>query len=143
MKQNLSWACRIVADFVLPRHAIRPLGRAKARNAFIRFTAFVLLSAPLLAKALDFSDCTVGEIVVAGDQNAHVQLSCAVSNAPACAVAPTYVGFDKSTAAGKQYLALFMLAQATGGKVAGLVDHASCPAWQGNVAYLSHLRVSK
>jgi hypothetical protein len=105
----------------------------------------VLMAPPSAsAAAFDFSDCTVIEIVAAGDQNAHVQLSCYVSNAPACAATgATYVGFDKSTTSGKEYLALFMMAQAIGGKVAGYVDHAACSPWQGNVAYLNHLRVSR
>jgi hypothetical protein len=143
MKRTFCWSRRVAANSATPRDSSQPWGRARAGSPSMVFAAFALLIAPSLAKALDFSGCTVGEIVVAGDQNAHVQLSCAVSNAPPCAVGVTYVGFDKSTAAGKQYLALFVLAQATGGKVAGFVDHASCPPWQGNVTYLTHLRVSK
>ena len=101
------------------------------------------LSSSALAQGFDFSACMVNEIVVSGDQNAHVQLSCNVSNGPACAAASNYVGFDKSTTAGKQYLALFMMAQSTGAKVTGMVDHAACSPWQGNVAYLTHLRVNR
>jgi len=107
-------------------------------------TTSIVLSTFFVApvSASDFSACEVVEIVVAGEQNAHVQLSCSVSNRPPCAVAQSYVAFDKSTAAGKQYLALFMSAQAMNAKVEGFVDQA-CPAWQSNVALLSHLRVKK
>jgi hypothetical protein len=95
------------------------------------------------AYALDFSGCSVIEIVAEGDQNGHVQLSCNVANAPACAVASNFVGFDKSTAAGKQYMALFVSAQAMGAKVSGDINHSTCPAWQNNVPTLVHLRVSR
>jgi hypothetical protein len=104
---------------------------------------FAAVIAPAPALAYDFTDCTVGEIVSAGDQNAHVQLGCYVTNVPACATGANYVGFDKSTTAGKQYLALFMMVQETGGKVTGYVDHAVCSPWQGNVPYLNHLRVAR
>lgn len=92
--------------------------------------------------AYDFSGCEVAEIVLVGEQNAHVQLSCEVKNLPPCAVAKTFVAFDKSTDAGKQYLALFMSAQAMSGKVTGTVFQ-TCSTWQTNVALLGHLRVKK
>ena len=106
-------------------------------------TVALVVATTGVAYASDFVGCDVVEIVAVGDQNAHVQLSCAVSNAPACAVANTYVGFDKSTAAGKQYLAMFMFAQATNAKVEGLVDHTQCPVWQSNVSLLVMLRVKR
>jgi hypothetical protein len=106
-------------------------------------SAVLMAPASASAAAFDFSDCTVIEIVAAGDQNAHVQLSCYVTNAPACATSANFVSFDKSTTAGKEYLSLFMMAQAMGGKVTGYVDHASCPPWLGNVPYLNHLRVTR
>lgn len=107
------------------------------------FAAALCVVGCSVALASDFAGCDVVEIVTAGDQNGHVQLSCLVSNVPACAVAANYVGFDKSTPAGKQYLAMFMFAQATNAKVEGSVDRAQCPAWQSNVPLLVHLRVKR
>jgi hypothetical protein len=95
------------------------------------------------AVAFDFENCHVVEIVVHGDQNAHVQLDCTVNNAPACATANTYFGFDKSTPAGKQLLAMVMTAQASGASLTGLVDPNVCSPFQGNVALLIHLRVRR
>lgn len=95
------------------------------------------------ASASDFAGCDVVRIVATGDQNAHVQLSCIVANIPPCASASQFVAFDKSTTAGKQYLALFMSAQAMNAKVEGYVDHASCAPWQGNVVLLTYLSVTK
>jgi hypothetical protein len=95
------------------------------------------------AEAFDFNGCEITEIVLAGDQNAHVGLNCTISNIPACAVSSNYFGFDKTTLAGKQYLAMLMSAQAMGSKITGIVDHSICPVFQGNVALLNHLRVAK
>jgi len=95
------------------------------------------------AEAFDFNTCAVVEIVITGDQNAHVQLDCAINNVPPCATANTYFAFDKSTPAGNQYLAMVMAAQAMNAKLTGDVDHSSCPPFQGNVAYLMHLRMLK
>ena len=101
-----------------------------------------LLTAP--AYAADFNACSVVQIVVVGDQNAHVQISCPVpiSNVPACASVPSFIGFDKSTPAGKQYLSLLTYAHAIGGKVGGYVNPNSCSPWQTNVAWLTALIVS-
>ena len=73
------------------------------------------------AVAFDFTECHIGEIVLDGDQNAHVQLDCLINNAPACATANMYFGFDRSTPTGKQYLAMVMTAQASGARVTGQV----------------------
>lgn len=101
------------------------------------------LSAPLTALATDFTDCEVLEIVAAGDQNGHVGLSCLVSNRPACAVAGTWVGFDKSTVAGKHYLAVFLTAQAMNARVSGWIDRSVCSPVQGNVALLAQVRMKR
>ena len=102
---------------------------------------FCLFTTP--AFAWDFTACNVVEIVITGEKNAHIQLNCVVVNAPACAAGSTFVGFDKSTTAGKQYLALFTTAFTMNMKVTGFVDHTSCPVWQPNVSMLTHLRVTK
>ncbi len=97
----------------------------------------------LPAFAGSFSACTVVAIIVVGDQNAHIQLNCpaAFVGPPVCSI-PGFVGFDKSTPAGKQYLSLFTYAQAVGGKVGGNIDATSCPPFQTNVALLTALVVS-
>lgn len=95
------------------------------------------------AVALDFTDCHIGEIVLDGDINAHVSLDCLINSAPACATANTYFGFDKSTPAGKQLLAMVMTAQASGARLTGIVDHYTCPTFQPNVTLLVHLRVAQ
>ena len=94
--------------------------------------------------AFDFSGCQVMEIVAADTYNAHVHLNCAIANRPTCAV-DTYFAFDKSTTAGKQYLAMVMSAQALGAYLTGNVvhDEGSCPGWQSNVALLNHLRLTR
>lgn len=97
--------------------------------------------APAMA-ALNFSGCEVLEIVIADTQNAHVRLSCTPSNLPPCAGNNPWVAFDKSTPEGKQYLALLTMAYATNAKVAGVIA-PSCPAFQSNVAWLIHLRVTR
>lgn len=90
-----------------------------------------------------FSACTVIAVIVQGDQNGYIQIACPapMTALPACASAPAYVGFDKSTPAGKQYLALFTYAQAVGAKISGNIDATSCSPWQGNVALLTTLIV--
>lgn len=93
------------------------------------------------AQAFAFDNCAVGEIVFAGEFNAHVQLSCEVAGRPACATAGAYVGFDKSTAAGNHWLAAFMPAQARGSVVTGHVNVTVCSPHQGNVALLTYLRL--
>ena len=105
---------------------------------------FVLCSIlPLTVRAFDFNNCQVEEVVVAGVNNAHVRLSCTVEPRPACAVAGNYVGFDKSTAEGKQYLATMLTAFASNSKVTGFVNDGVCSTYQGNVALLEHLRLRK
>src|SRR5262245_8850201 len=74
--------------------------------------AFVcLLPCSTAFAAYDFTDCQVLEVVAAGDHNGHAFLDCTVSNAPACAI-PRYIGFDKATDSGKQFLAMLLSAQA-------------------------------
>ena len=103
-------------------------------------TFLLSVASAVPAFAYDFSGCQVIEIVIAGENNAHVQLDCAVTNAPACAVANRYLGFDKSTTGGKHYLTMLTLAHAMGGKIEGSVDHAVCSPFQGNVPLLNGLR---
>lgn len=107
------------------------------------FLASVLFFASLFANAqYHFSGCAVNEVVLAGVQNCHVQLSCNILSLPSCAVATSYFAFDKSTPHGKQLLATVLLAHATGGKLTGtILGH--CPTWQTNVAELNHLRLTK
>lgn len=96
--------------------------------------------------AFDFEACSVNEIVIAnGDINAHVQLTCKIENLPACATAKTYFAFDRSTESGKQRLAVITAAFAANMKLTGLINKGenTCPAWQTNVALLTHLRVKK
>lgn len=109
------------------------------KNLFIALALATLSAAP--AYAYDFSGCQVTEIVLAGENNAHVRLSCSAINTPACATAKNFIGFDKSTTGGKQYLAMLMMAHAMNGKVEGTVDHSVCAPHQGNVPLLAHLRV--
>lgn len=99
---------------------------------------FLLFGGAVYAE--DFTTCNVVEIVAAGDQNVHVQLSCYVANLPPCAGATNYIGFDATTPAGKHYFALLSMALAMNLRVTGSVDRASC-APQGNVALLQSLRV--
>jgi hypothetical protein len=108
-------------------------------------TAAIALSACFSAPAIagTFSACTVVSIIVIGDQNAHIQLNCpaAFVSPPACSL-PGYVGFDKSTPAGKQYLSLFTYAHAVGGKVGGNIDSTYCSPFQTNVALMTAMVVS-
>ena len=96
-------------------------------------------SAPCFAG--DFTGCAAEEIVVAGDQNGHVRLNCQIANLPACA-SQSWVAFDKSSVAGKQYLAMIVYAQSVGAKLEGNVAQ-TCSPFQGNVALLIHLRVTR
>lgn len=98
---------------------------------------------PSAARAqFHFNNCEVLEIVIAGNQNGHAQLSCTPSPLPPCAAGNPWVAFDKSTPDGRQYLAMLTLAQSTGARVSGYVA-TWCPAWQGNVVMLEHLRVRR
>lgn len=103
--------------------------------------ALVLLT-PAPALAQNFINCDVLEIVASGGVNGHANLSCVPAGLPPCAVGMPWVAFDRSTTDGKHYLAMFMMAQATGAKVSGWVN-PSCPAWQNNVALLAQLRVRR
>ncbi len=115
----------------------------KALLAALSITASAFVATPAFAQNFNFSNCDVVEIVSHGDQqNAHVQLSCNLSGAPACAVASNYVAFDNSTAEGKQWLAMFLMAQATNAKLSGFV-HGHCPAFQTNVAQLFQVRMRR
>jgi hypothetical protein len=106
-------------------------------------TGILCLSINAPSFSADFTECQVIEIVLAGEQNAHVLLNCPTQNAPTCASANNYVGFDKSTTAGKQYLALLIYAHANNAKVTGDIDKAICSPWQGNVPLLTHLRMKR
>ena len=112
----------------------------KAR--ILTFTACTLVAMNASA-APDFSGCDVLRVIATGEQNGHVHLSCQVSNLPACATANQFVAFDRSTTTGKHYMAMFMSAQAMGGKVEGNIDRASCAPWQSNVGVLTYLSVTK
>jgi hypothetical protein len=115
----------------------------KTLLATITMAASAFIATPAVAQNFNFSSCDVVEIVSQGDQqNAHVQLSCVISSPPACAAGNNYVAFDKSTSEGKQWLAMFLMAQATNAKVTGFV-HGYCPAFQTNVAQLAHLRLRR
>jgi hypothetical protein len=115
-------------------------GRMKLLNVSATF-ALACFSKPSWAS--DFTGCSVVKIIVDGDQNGFVQVSCptAIAGLPACATAPAYVGFDKSPPAGKQYLSLMPDAQATSTKVDGNINHTVCSVWQSNVALLTALVV--
>jgi len=105
---------------------------------------FALIFSCQAAFSFDFVGCQVVEVVVADVQNAHVHLNCAVANRPACAT-DSFFTFDKSTTAGKEYLAMAMSAQALGAYLTGNIvhDEGSCPTWQSNVALLNHLRMTR
>lgn len=109
------------------------------------FFLIFLLQFSVSVFASDFVNCEVVEIVVAGDQNGHVNLNCPVPivGAPACATAGSYVGFDKSTIDGKHFLALATMALAMNFKLEGTVDRSVCSPYQGNVALLKALRVRR
>jgi hypothetical protein len=98
---------------------------------------------PISAAASDFSNCQVVEIVAIGEQNGHVQLSCTVSSVQLVQQLITFVGFDKSTSAGKQYFAMFLAALATNAKIEGSIDRMSCSPSQGNVPLLTQLRMKR
>lgn len=131
-----------------PRSGLR-LARSSASNTLTNFGrafgSLLLAGTCGTAAAYDFSACQVMEVVLADAQNAHVQLSCSISNRPTCASTSAYFTFDKSTTAGKQYLALILSAQAQSANLTGNVSHdeGSCPAWQSNVALLVHLRMTR
>ncbi len=96
-----------------------------------------------LSYAHDFTGCKVIEIIASGEKNGHIQLNCTVNPRPNNCVAGNYVGFDKSTTEGKQYLSMALTAFARNAKVTGDVDSTSCSPYQGNVPWLKHLRLSK
>ncbi|WP_413701172.1 hypothetical protein ACLKMH_05525 [Psychromonas sp. KJ10-10] len=102
-----------------------------------------LICLPIISNAMDFDNCKVIEIVTEGKNNANIRLNCLVTNGPAYANAGDYVGFDKSTDAGKQYMSVFLTAFASSASVAGLVNDTYCSLYQGNVALIEHLRMTK
>lgn len=102
----------------------------------------LLLLAPTPALAQHFINCDVLEIVAGSGGNGHAILSCVPASLPACAGGNAAVAFDRNTTDGKNYLAMFMMAQGTGAKVTGWIS-ASCPAWQPNIALLAQLRVQR
>lgn len=106
-------------------------------------SAFLCVATQAVHAQMHFNNCDIVEIVVGQDPyNAHIQLSCVPSPQPPCAMGNPFVAFDKSTAAGRQFLALFIMAQASGRKVSGFVD-SSCASFQTNVALLTQLRVQR
>lgn len=109
---------------------------------FIFGILILLVSSIVHSSEFDFQSCKVIEVVIAGDKNAHVQMDCSVSIRPACAVSYTYFGFDNSTEKGKQYLSVILTAFASGSLVTGFVDDNQCMATQGNVALLTHIRMT-
>ena len=112
-------------------------------NTLLKFASVSLLGFSGSLFAHDFDSCKIVEVVAAGAQNGHIQLDCVVKNAPACAGAPSFVGFDKSTEEGKQYLSIALAAFATNANVSGNVDKNACSPHQGNVPLLQHLRLKK
>jgi hypothetical protein len=116
--------------------------RVSSRRWIRLLVPLAFLPPALPAAAYSFVDCNVVEIVVSGNQNAHVQLRCMPVNLPACAAGNPYFAFDRSTNEGKHYLATVTMAYATGSKVTGWVS-ASCAPFQNNVALLTHLRVRR
>lgn len=101
--------------------------------------ALVAYASP--SHAGDFTNCTVEEIVLAGDQNGHARLNCPIANLPPCA-SQSWVAFDKSTLGGRQYLAMLTYAQSIGARVEGYITQ-TCSPYQPNVALLNHLRVTR
>ena len=92
------------------------------------------------ARAGEFTKCKVVEVVADAGNNGHVGLNCDVSGRPTCAVAGSYVAFDKLSEPGKQWLSAFLAAQASGALVSGMtVD--SCSPWQPNAVMLWNLRI--
>ena len=112
------------------------------KMAVISVALLGIFASPLSHSA-DFNDCQVVEVVAAGANNAHIQLSCWIEPRPACASSGNYFGFDKSTEEGKQYLSMVLTAFASGAKLTGWVDDAQCPTFQPNVTLLQHLRMTK
>ena len=113
----------------------------------MRFTyvpiAILALTTSANCFAFDFQNCRVAEVIIAGVHNAHVRLDCQISPRPACASAGNYFGFDKSTEEGNQYLSVVLTAYASDSLLTGNVDNSRCPASQGNVALLNHIRMTK
>jgi hypothetical protein len=116
---------------------LRPESYAR-RYIFMALVCLTTMGSTSSAFGQDFTGCQVVEIVSTGDQNAHAQLNCAVNNAPPCAVSNSFVGLDMTTAAGKRYFSMVLMAQATSAKLEGWVDHIVCSPWQGNVPLLTH-----
>lgn len=117
---------------------MRNMGRVSRRIASA--ACLVLMALSPATHAGEFVGCKVVEVVVDGGNNGHVGLNCEVSGRPACAAASSYVAFDKLTEAGKQWLAAFLAAQASGARVSG-VTADTCSPWQQNVVHLLSLRV--
>ena len=112
------------------------------RNWIFKF--FLFAAAPFYAYGEDFENCQVVDIRFGvDDRNAHVKLDCMVTPRPACAVSGDYVGFDRATESGKQKLSLFLTAFASGARVSGNVDDSACPAYQGNIALLTSMKILK
>ncbi len=112
-------------------------------NVKVLSIIFLCLLTPAISHGYDFEDCKIVEVIVAGVNNAHVQLNCGIQPRPGCASAGTYFAFDKSTEEGKQYLSVVLTAFASNSNVTGNVDDALCSTYQGNVALLTHLRMRK
>lgn len=112
------------------------------KNA-IKFLLLLSFFSVSSANSADFDNCKVTEIISAGPKNGHVALSCMVQPRPACASAGNFIGFDKSTEEGKQYMAMVLAAFASDFTVTGYVDDLQCSPHQGNVALLTHIRLRK
>lgn len=106
---------------------------------------FLLAVMTVLSSALNaenFTDCEVLDIRFGSQaENAHVLLNCIITGLPSCGTG-SYVGFDKTTEYGKQYLTLFLTAFAGNFKVRGTVQQ-DCPTWQTNVALLQSVVLKK
>jgi hypothetical protein len=110
---------------------------------FVFVAILSVFASPLACSAADFENCKVTEIVSAGIHNGHVAMDCTINPRPACAAAGNFFGFDKSTEEGKQYMSMILTAFASGSTLTGYVDDAQCSPYQGNVAWLKHLRMRK
>jgi len=113
-----------------------------------KITLLALLIFSATASAADFDNCLIKELVihspaVNGDENFHFRLDCPISGPGCAATAKHFAAFDRSSTSGMQMLSVVMNAFDKGYRVTGYVDDNNCPAWQGNVALLEHLRVVK
>lgn len=103
----------------------------KSRNILKFFVVIAGVAIPYAPSvAADFNSCSVVEVVLAGQQNAHIQLDCEIQPRPGCAIAGNYFGFDKSTEEGRQYLSVVLTAYASNSKLTGYVTDTLCATHQ-------------